>query len=78
MHYYAKRDSRHRRVLELALYDVWIGEKRNLRALYALLQKQGYGVRGYNHRLEQALNFVNKATAAIAELEKTSSEASAT
>ena len=68
MDYYQKRTSRHRKILELAMYDEWTYEKRRLRDLYAVLEKD-CSIRGYKLQLEKALGFVNKAIAAIDILE---------
>lgn len=65
-----KADSRRRKVLELALSQVWHNEKQYLRPMYALLFKQGWGVRAYRARLELALKYVNRTLDALDALER--------
>jgi hypothetical protein len=66
---YKQEERRRTRVLELALASDWSSSRAEHRAVFALLEKQGYCFGGYKRRLEETLHFLNKAIAAVNALE---------
>lgn len=67
--FYERQSARRRQVLDMAIAEIWISDKRQLRELYELLHEQGLNVAGYKARLEDALKYVNRAIAAFTALE---------
>ena len=66
---YKQQSMLRKRLLDLALTGEPGVYKSEMRAVFAVLEKQGYGVSGYKWRLEEALKFVTRALAAANALE---------
>jgi hypothetical protein len=65
----SRKFSKQRRILELAVGTEYLYYRREMRRVFEVFRKQGYGVRGYKVALERALFIVTKAVKAINILE---------
>ena len=67
--YYSVRASRYRKVLELAIADIYRHDRKKMRVIFSALESLHYNVLGYRGQLEEALKYIQRAEAAIKALE---------
>lgn len=66
---YKQRARRERALLRLALTEEYHFYRKELKQIFALLDKLGYGVRGYRRPLESAIKYADRTVAAADVLE---------
>jgi hypothetical protein len=67
--YYSLRASRFRKVLELAMADLYRYDRKQMRVIFAACEGLQYNVLGYKAKLEQAIKYIKRAERAIKALE---------